>query len=103
MSIQNWPATERPREKLLAAGPQSLTDAELVAVLLGSGIRGRSALDLARELLLTFGSLRQLFSADRERCTRALGVGPSRFCVLQAVFELARRHYLQALRDRAPL
>jgi len=103
MSIQNWPATERPREKLLAAGPQSLTDAELVAVLLGSGIRGRSALDLARELLLTFGSLRQLFSADRERCLAALGVGPARYCVLQAVLELARRHYLQALRDRAPL
>ncbi|HXR51975.1 MAG TPA: UPF0758 domain-containing protein, partial [Steroidobacteraceae bacterium] len=65
MSIRDWPAGERPREKLLALGPARLTDAELLAVLFGSGCRGTSAVDLGGQLIRHFGSLRGLMSADR--------------------------------------
>lgn len=98
MSIRNWPRTERPREKLIELGAQALSDAELLAVLLGSGRRGMSAVELARELLVEFGSLRELLSADRARCLEQSGLGPARYSVLQAALELARRHYRETLR-----
>src|SRR5262245_14370660 len=97
MSIRDWPSEERPREKLLRAGPQALSEAELIAILLRTGIRGRSALDLARELLVQFGSLRGMLTADCEAVCRAPGLGPARFAALQAALELARRHYQELM------
>src|SRR5688572_14395752 len=67
MSIRDWPSTERPREKLLDSGPQGLSEAELLAILIQTGTRGQSALDIARTLLAEFGTLRGLLTADRER------------------------------------
>lgn len=97
MSIRDWPTQERPREKLLEGGPQSLSEAELLAVLIQTGTRGHSALDVARSLLAEFGSLRGLLTADRERVCAARGLGPSRFVTLQAALELARRHYQELM------
>ena len=77
MSIRQWPQRERPREKLLERGPGVLTEAELLAILLRTGVRGQSALDVARSLLLEFGSLRGLLTTDRERLCGARGLGPA--------------------------
>ena len=95
MSIQHWPATERPREKLLARGAGSLSDAELIAVIMGSGIRGRSAVELARDLLDRFGGLRGLLEGDLERLCAAPGLGSARSAELKACLELGHR-YLEA-------
>jgi DNA repair protein RadC len=103
MSIRNWPQRERPREKLLERGADVLTEAELLAILLRTGVRGQSALDVARALLLEFGSLRGLLTTDRERLCGARGLGPARYVVLQASLELARRHYQEPLRPGATL
>ena len=97
MSIRDWPPTERPREKLLSQGPQALTEAELLAILLRTGSRGRSALDVARDLLVQFGSLRSLLTADKEQLCAAPGLGPVRYVALQASLELARRHYQELM------
>jgi DNA repair protein RadC len=93
MSIRDWPENERPREKLLEQGPGALTDAELLAVLLRTGSQGRSAVDVARDLILQFGSLRGLLTAERDRACTAPGLGPARYAALQAALELTRRHY----------
>jgi DNA repair protein RadC len=98
MSIRQWPVAERPREKLLHRGAGVLTEAELLAILLGTGVRGQSALDIARSLLLEFGSLRGLLTAESGRLCAARGLGPARYVVLQASLELARRHYQEPLR-----
>jgi len=101
--IRHWPASERPREKLLARGPAALSDAELLAVLFGTGMRGVGAVDFARGLLGRHRSLRALLCADREACLAAPGLGPARWSLLQASLELARRHYAEALRAGAVL
>jgi DNA repair protein RadC len=94
MSIRDWPVNERPREKLLANGAQSLSDAELLAVLLGgSGRAGLDAVAMARELLRRHESLRGLLSAPRNPRPATLGLGVAGYCRLQAAVELARRHY----------
>ncbi|MFJ7791418.1 RadC family protein [Pseudomonas sp. NY15349] len=92
MNIREWPAEERPREKLLQRGVGSLTDTELLAVFLGSGVRGRNVVELARGLLVKFGGLRQLLEADREAFVGELGLGPVRYSQLQALLEIGRRH-----------
>ncbi|MEG8200106.1 DNA repair protein RadC [Pseudomonas sp. 5FOS] len=92
MNIRKWPAEERPREKLLQRGVGSLTDTELLAVFLGSGVRGRNVVELARGLLVKFGGLRQLLEADREAFVGELGLGPVRYSQLQALLEIGRRH-----------
>jgi DNA repair protein RadC len=98
MSIKDWPESERPREKLLQAGAQRLSDAELLAVLLGtSGRRGRDAVAVARELIGRHGSLRGLLCAQRRGAVPP-GLGAVGYCRLQASLELARRHYLEAMR-----
>jgi DNA repair protein RadC len=97
MSIRDWPSGERPREKLLERGPHALSDAELLALLLGSGLKGRSAVEVARGLIAQFGSLRKLLSADSPRCLGAAGIGRARYAMLQAAIELARRHFREAL------
>ncbi len=91
MSIREWPASERPRERLLALGPGPLSDAELLAIVFGHGHRGRSAIDLARDLLTTHGGLRSLFTAAPGELCKARGLGPAKSARLAAVVELARR------------
>ena len=97
LSIRDWPRSERPREKLLARGAQALSDAELLALLLGSGVQGSSAVELARGLIARFGSLRGLLSADGARCRAAAGIGPARYAILKAAVELATRHLRETL------
>jgi len=96
--INQWPVGERPRERLLDLGAQALSDAELLAVVLGSGTGGASALDIARQLLMQFGSLRRLLTADQGTLLDQRGLGPARYATLLAALELARRHYREALR-----
>lgn len=98
MSIRDWPAAERPREKLLEHGSSSLSDAELLAIFLRTGVSGKSAVDLARHLLNEFGSLRALLEADLSSFCRPLGLGPAKFTQLQAVLEMSRRHLAEHLR-----
>ncbi|MBP3864319.1 MAG: DNA repair protein RadC, partial [Pseudomonas sp.] len=98
MSIRNWPAAERPREKLLEHGASSLSDAELLAIFLRTGVSGKSAVDLARHLLMEFGSLRALLEADLRAFCRHLGLGPAKFNQVQAVQEMSRRHLAERLR-----
>lgn len=99
MSIRDWPPLERPREKLLEFGPAALSDAELLAILIRSGRRGINAVDLARELLGRFGSLRTLLSASADDFASHQGLTQTRYAELQAALELARRHYEMALRS----
>jgi len=99
MGLRAWPAGERPREKLVNSGVRQLSDAELLAVLLGSGTAGLDAVALARELLGHAGGLRRLLAGDREASLRLRGLGPARWCRLQAALEVARRHYEATLRS----
>jgi len=92
MSICQWPVKERPREKLLERGPSALSDAELLAIFLRTGCKGHSAVDLARDLLSRFGSLRSLLEADEKDFCAAPGLGPAKYSQLQATLELGRRH-----------
>ncbi|MDQ7914181.1 DNA repair protein RadC [Pseudomonas sp. 102515] len=103
MSIKDWPAQERPREKLLEQGAQALTDAELLAIFLRTGVAGKSAVDLARQLLGEFGSLRALLEADLAAFSTHLGLGPAKFSQLQAVLEMGRRHLAEGLRRDSAL
>ena len=98
MAIRDWPSDDRPREKLLDKGAAALSDAELLAILLRTGMRGRSALDLARAVLGEFGSLRKLLAADRRRFCGVPGLGPARFAEVQAAVEIARRQLAESLR-----
>jgi DNA repair protein RadC len=97
MSIANWPVAERPREKLLSLGPAALSDAELLAIFLRTGCVGKSAVDLARELLQEFGGLRPLLEASQTEFCRGLGLGNAKYAQLQAVLEMARRHLSASL------
>ncbi len=97
MGIRDWPPLERPREKLLARGPQVLSDAELLAIFLRTGCAGKSAVDLARELLTTFSGLRPLLEASKGDFCRARGLGEAKYAQLQAVMEMARRHLREGL------
>lgn len=102
MSIRNWPEGERPREKLLARGSAALSDAELLAVLLGSGSRGKDALALGRELLTSAGSLGALLTSTA-RPTRISGLGPAKQARIAAALELARRSLAEQLQERPSL
>ncbi|MCY0107726.1 MULTISPECIES: DNA repair protein RadC [Pseudomonas] len=103
MSIRDWPAAERPREKLLEQGSGSLSDAELLAIFLRTGVSGKSAVDLARHLLSQFGSLRVLLEADLATFSEQLGLGPAKFAQLQAVLEMGRRHLAERMRKKPAL
>ena len=98
MSITDWPAGERPREKLLQRGAASLSDAELLAIFLRTGVVGKSAVDLARELLVRFGSLTRLFAAAEQEFCAIHGMGQAKFVQLQAVVEMARRALQEEMR-----
>lgn len=91
MAIRDWPEDARPREKLLKRGAASLTDAELVAVFLRTGVVGKSAVDLGRDLIAQFGGLGGLCRADKKAACSAPGVGEAKYALLQAVMEMARR------------
>ena len=102
-TIKDWPASERPRERLLAHGPQALSDAELLAIFLRIGLPGASAIDLARDALRTFGGLNGLLSASLERFTAQPGFGPAKYAQFQAILELARRSMAETVRNETLL
>ncbi|MCP5161336.1 MAG: DNA repair protein RadC [Hahellaceae bacterium] len=95
MAITDWPINERPREKLLKKGAHTLSDAELLAIFLRTGIPGKTAVDLARDLLTQFSSLNALLSASQTAFCKAPGLGLAKYAHLQAVLEMARRHLLE--------
>ena len=97
MHIRDWPAEERPREKLLARGAGALSDAELLAIFLGSGLRGRDAVQTSRELLAAHGPLRTLLENEPKALARLPGLGPARACKLAAALELGHRHLAASL------
>ncbi len=97
MAITDWPAAERPREKLLERGAQALSDAELLAIFLRTGVAGKTAVDLARDLLDQFGGLGPLLEAEAKTFCAAHGLGTAKYAQLQAVLEMARRHLLETL------
>jgi len=97
MTIQDWPAAERPREKLIERGAAALSDAELLALFLGSGRHGATAVDLGRELLAQHAGLSGLLALDASELTRQRGIGQACACRLHAAVELARRHLASEL------
>lgn len=97
MAISNWPRAERPREKLINRGAKALSDAELLAIFLRTGVAGSSAVDLARQLLLDYGSLRGILAADAKSFCTGRGLGPAKFVQLQAALEIAERHLAENL------
>ena len=102
MTIADWPAAERPRERLLTLGPGALSDAELIAVFLRTGVRGSSALDLARDLLSRCGGLTGLLDAKRMP-EGVRGLGAAKTAQLAAVLEVAQRYLREELRSRSAL
>lgn len=100
MAITDWPEGERPREKLLQQGVTALSDAELLAIFLRVGVIGKSAVDLARDLLTRFGSLNGIFSAGLDEISAVNGMGTSKFTQLQAIFEMSRRALKEQMRAR---
>lgn len=99
MRIQEWPLQDRPREKLLISGPQSLSDAELLAIFLRTGTRGKTAVDLARELISHYGSLRALLTSDLQEFCQFRGLGKTKYVQLQAALEITKRHLEETLED----
>lgn len=92
MAITDWPTSARPREKLIQRGASALSDAELLAIFLRTGCAGRSAVDLAHDLLERFDSLAGMLSAGKSSFCQVRGLGEAKYVQLQAVMELARRH-----------
>lgn len=103
MTIAEWPDLERPREKLLHRGAASLSDAELLAIFLRTGIRGKTAVDLARDLVAEFGGLRQLLDADPRRLAAVHGLGTAKVVQMKAGLELGRRYLEETLRRGSAL
>ncbi len=104
MAITDWPDAERPRERLIAQGAAALSDAELLAIFLRVGVKGMSAVDLARALLVHFdNSLARLAAATPKELTRVNGIGPAKAAQLVATLELARRGLRAELRSRPAL
>lgn len=101
MAITDWPAHERPREKMVQHGAAALSDAELLAIFLRMGVKGKSAVDLARDLLVRFGSLSALYAASAQEVKQVHGMGLSKYVQLQAAFEMSRRALAEemAVRD----
>lgn len=103
MAITDWPMGERPRERLLKEGAHALSDAELLAIFLRVGVRGKSAVDLARDLMSRFGGLNGLFFASRQACTQVHGLGDAKYAQLQAVLEMSRRALAEEMHARDAL
>lgn len=98
MAITDWSASERPREKLIHLGAEALSDAELLAIFLRIGVSGKTAVDLARDLLSQFGSLNGVFAANEKQISQVHGMGSSKYAQLQAVFEMSRRALSEQIR-----
>ena len=98
MAISDWPVAEQPREKLLEKGPEALSDAELLAIFLRSGRPGVSAVELARELIVKTGGLRQLLDADFATLTQTPGLGAGKFVQIRAGLELGKRYLESRIR-----
>jgi DNA repair protein RadC len=99
MAISDWPASERPRERLIRQGPAALSDAELLALFLRVGIPGKDAVALARDALTRFGSLHALLQASLAEFSTVPGLGAAKYSQLQAALELARRTIAERLQD----
>ena len=99
MSIQNWPEQQRPREKLLALGSHSLTDAELLALLLRTGCKGMNVIELSDYLLQHFNGLNNLLSTDHRKLSAIKGLGQAKTTQLAAILELCRRALKQKLQE----
>ena len=97
MAISDWPLAERPREKLLAKGAEALSDAELLAIFLRTGAPGKTAVDLARDVLQSTGGLRTLMAAGQREFCQMKGLGVAKYVQLQAVLEISRRYLLESL------
>ncbi len=97
MAISQWPLAERPREKLISKGTSALSDAELLAIFLRTGCKGLTAVDLARQLLDSFGGLKPLLQASQTEFCLHKGLGTAKFSQLQAVLEMAKRHLLEQI------
>lgn len=97
MPISDWPIDERPREKLLCRGAASLSDAELLAIFLRTGIAGKTAVDLARDLLHEHKGLRNLLAASQQQFCKSKGLGEAKFAQLQAVLEMSKRHLQESM------
>lgn len=100
MAITDWPAAQRPREKLIQQGAGVLSDAELLAIFLRMGTAGRSAVDLAHDLLRHFGSLNGIFAASELEICAVHGMGVSKYAQLQAIFEMSRRALAEQMQQR---
>ena len=100
MAITDWPAAERPREKLIELGAEALSDAELLAIFLRVGVVGKSAVDLARDLLTQFASLNGIFAATEHELIQVHGIGTSKYVQLQAIFEMSRRALNEQLQSQ---
>ncbi|MCC4236790.1 DNA repair protein RadC [Vibrio anguillarum] len=98
MSLKSLPTESMPREKLLARGPQALSDAELLAIFLRTGTQGMNVLALSDLLLREFGSLRALFSANQQEFYRHKGLGEAKYVQLQAVLEMTQRYLAETLK-----
>lgn len=97
LPIKDWPQAERPREKLLAKGPQSLADAELLAIFLRTGLPGRTAVEVARDALLESGGLRSLLNLSPQELCEFKGIGTAKYVQFQAALELGRRFLMEKL------
>lgn len=97
MTIKDWPDQERPREKMLAQGATVLSDAELLAIFLRTGTQGHSAVDLAREMVNRFGSLRGVLAAPMKALCELPGIGQTKYLHLQAALELGRRYLAEQM------
>lgn len=97
MAITDWHENDRPREKLLKFGAQSLTDAELLAIFLRVGVKGKSAVDLAQDLLTHFGGLEALMQSNQAEFCAANGLGTAKYAQLKAILAMAQRHFESGL------
>ena len=96
-TLKNWPKAERPREKLVQLGSSSLSDAELLAIFLRTGVRGCNVVDLSRQLLSSFGSLGAIFSASKEDFCAKHGLGIAKYVQLQACLEMSKRYLAEKI------
>ena len=103
MSIKNWPPEQKPREKLLTSGASALTDAELLAIFLRTGVAGSNAVELAAHLIDQLGGLRPLLNGSKKQLTSISGIGPAKFAQLSAITELNRRYLREQLASKPVL
>jgi len=102
MKITDWPEQERPREKLLRYGAHTLSDSELLAIFLQTGLKGQNAVQLANKALQTHGSLRALLQAPRRKLLSSSGFGAAKYAMLQASIELQKRNLSELMvRERS--